>query len=851
MSNRTPQRTRYLGDPSRDIRSSKQFSPSNRGIISSSSRPADTRSSKRYQGISDSSSDYDPLTIDSNSQELTGYFPCDSRSHENFNIYDKKHPLINGSWQHPQSQRIPIHQQENSSFACNQQRVSRKNSQKSLGMRLSHRQSRHETDETLDFTCSPINSQLMSYEANNSSVFKMQNEQTNLKPNTSGSASQRYQKAHNDFRKQAHNKENIGRQSKEQTFLKRAKSQPRRHSLKSDKAAANSFKLKENNLLQCRKSIDSESECLSATFRAQSDNASVPTTDRSEKTKINSISTISSHETRQQGLASFIQSNLQNVTRCKIHNQVYTLFNPVTRQFACIECVYSQQPHCKKQQSYISLRNAFPVITEQNRAYKNETKENIKLLDDNFNNCQTSIKMIKHNLEYMTNLVNKEFQILQEELVARKKHLIEAVKTISFNRINELEAKAEDLNFLRGCFKDARDVDPFQNFELGIHFFAVFNFLRNSFKNYDYRTEVPCKESLRFLEFPNRAEAHVLLANYGRVNTTQKSSKIPLKRSASFANVPSNTPPTSSRSKQGNSSATSKSNSPGIRVIKVTAAANLKSQSIPKQRHSFSNEVQKPVSDSLNISFEQHNKSSTVLSHRAVNSIHIDDHIPVKDHKSSQFLSPTHQESTGNRFFNSVFEENRFEPRTPPRDLDFGPKNQDSTISNHSQQQQERITYQERLTATPNRHFICNEQKIQSDDCQYFLEGSIITLNVPELSTVLPPNFRSAQLLYRMSQDGAGSEIFHAKVDDISPLLVFVKANTDYIFGYYVPITFKKEDKYVSCDKSYLFSLKNPELRTPMIFPLKLDKKFIAIFQSSKSPCLGSTLHQKQDLWIQ
>ncbi|KAL4435554.1 hypothetical protein ABPG74_020330 [Tetrahymena malaccensis] len=118
-----------------------------------------------------------------------------------------------------------------------------------------------------------------------------------------------------------------------------------------------------------------------------------------------------------------------------------------------------------------------------------------------------------------------------------------------------------------------------------------------------------------------------------------------------------------------------------------------------------------------------------------------------------------------------------------------------------------------------------------------------------QLLGILPFKLKSSNLLYSMKDDKLSSDDFHEKCDGRGPYIILIKANS-FTFGYYSPISFVQCDKYITCSNSFIFSLSNIYNTQPLIFPIKNDKKFIALYQSIKNPCLGSTLQNKQDLWI-
>lgn len=70
-----------------------------------------------------------------------------------------------------------------------------------------------------------------------------------------------------------------------------------------------------------------------------------------------------------------------------------------------------------------------------------------------------------------------------------------------------------------------------------------------------------------------------------------------------------------------------------------------------------------------------------------------------------------------------------------------------------------------------------------------------------------------------------------------------------FIFGYYNPIGFSSEEQYCGSDSAWIFSLENPYQKT-LVFKAKPEKTFIAVYNCKGSPILGSTIKDKEDLYI-
>lgn len=108
---------------------------------------------------------------------------------------------------------------------------------------------------------------------------------------------------------------------------------------------------------------------------------------------------------------------------------------------------------------------------------------------------------------------------------------------------------------------------------------------------------------------------------------------------------------------------------------------------------------------------------------------------------------------------------------------------------------------------------------------EIFYDSSILSkkLRLPQiLRTILPENYLEggSKLLYKLSKDGWGSQIFHTKCDGKAPYICFVKTKKT-VFGYYLENNFMQENQEVLCDNFWLFSLKSKLGIKPMRINLR------------------------------
>ena len=139
-------------------------------------------------------------------------------------------------------------------------------------------------------------------------------------------------------------------------------------------------------------------------------------------------------------------------------------------------------------------------------------------------------------------------------------------------------------------------------------------------------------------------------------------------------------------------------------------------------------------------------------------------------------------------------------------------------------------------------------------DKELFFNSRILSKDIlsnEKTSEVFPKCIKETDLLYSLNEHGKSSEIFHKKCDNLGPYLILIQANYNYIFGYFLPVPFRKINKFIVCEDCFIFKLTDKNGINPCKFVLKNDKKHISFYQSTKSPSLGTFIDGKQDLFIE
>jgi hypothetical protein len=125
-----------------------------------------------------------------------------------------------------------------------------------------------------------------------------------------------------------------------------------------------------------------------------------------------------------------------------------------------------------------------------------------------------------------------------------------------------------------------------------------------------------------------------------------------------------------------------------------------------------------------------------------------------------------------------------------------------------------------------------------------FLDSQIIS-EIPDIFT----EFRLKQfsLLWRGSRDGFEEEAFHGLCDDRANTLTIILDTNGNIFGGFTPVKWESLKSVYKADdsqRSFLFTLKNPQNIPAKIFELKVERKDRAIYcNSERCPCFWNDLY--------
>jgi len=593
-----------------------------------------------------------------------------------------------------------------------------------------------------------------------------------------------------------------------------------------------------------------------------------------------------------------VKGKLENATKCNKHNQPYLLFNTSTRQLTCVECVINTHRDAQGKPGLVSLKSANNLINDITRKLAQENDKKTKLFDQNIQICKKNISKVRHFYENLVSTVDKEFQELAEALEKRRNLVKATVSTIMEDTLRELAERTRDLEFLRRCLKESRDsYSHNQDFESKVEYFAVYNTLIDTIQQYNYQPSLLEVEDFAHVQFKGQSKLRDEIESIGKI--FQKDQSIdsierPKSQSKSFSSSKGfdmsasgkqnksverseTTIKIRERVERGNKTFRSTTGRDEINVSRYPATARAYTKELSDKTHNTSknlstredNTSRDPKKQKATKSDSAKKILDNLISQRHLNrsgSGNKEDR-----HKRKKMLSLELSEDKGrkkrahisaqNTFFKKAQASLEIQQQQQKKKSDGGlfeeiqllecptmTKLEDEVSISNTYREIESV-----LSSIRRKDILLSKGLEPNNSSTLFQDSNILVekTKISDLCHMLPQGIKGYQLLYRYSQDGAGSDIFHEKCDNQGPCVLIAKVDGEYVFGYYTPIAFTSSDRYESCEDCFIFSLQNPLYQRSLKFPIKEHKKFFALFQSISSPCLGSTVPHKQDLFIQ
>ena len=108
--------------------------------------------------------------------------------------------------------------------------------------------------------------------------------------------------------------------------------------------------------------------------------------------------------------------------------------------------------------------------------------------------------------------------------------------------------------------------------------------------------------------------------------------------------------------------------------------------------------------------------------------------------------------------------------------------------------------------------YVKMQKEIEKEQYKFIFSDSLIIKELEKkmICDWIKPNANiKTKLLYRVSRDGDGPDIFHKYCDNQGPTIIFVKINNGYRFGGYTGISWDSKGGWIKDKDAFLFSLNN------------------------------------------
>ena len=539
-----------------------------------------------------------------------------------------------------------------------------------------------------------------------------------------------------------------------------------------------------------------------------------------------------------------------NAIKCRIHSEDLTLFCLDDKELCCINCVHHEKEH--KKHKIVSIKSVLDLILQDNKSFKNKLKEKLNYIDDSLRILKANDIFLQNSYSIYKEIISNEFNEIIYLTNKRMDHLNKEVDSYFNKLLGNIKEKLDNLSYLKKCFNDFKHLEVEKNLDYNIYMFSVQKMLKKTLSNLECKMKILNNEDMNSLNITSKELIKSEIENFGEFKKGRKaknnffhSKKKHFTRSQSSSCTHDNYIGILSEINNSN--------------INLNGDNNLLTDSFqPKFNNNYNNgnrnkTTYKYYNNKLNTSeiiekrnkFHSKNSSSPckTLSNtfQVMNKI-MEKNIEKNKEKNKEVDLKIFKADLSEKTFNSTqrsFNEKNckfFENKKK----NAGKSSTGSIDNSFLRARKSTNDFSEDYNSFFNKLYSVKNSR------DFFIESTIFDRASYE---VMPRNIKATKILYKYSLHGKGSKIFHEKCDFQNNLVFFIKTSIS-SFGFFIPIEIKSVEKYFTCDNCWIFSLQNKLLK-PTKFEIKEDKKFISIYQSKKSPCLGSTIQGKQDLYIE
>ena len=211
-----------------------------------------------------------------------------------------------------------------------------------------------------------------------------------------------------------------------------------------------------------------------------------------------------------------VRSSLGAGARCPKHEQPYVLFNTNNQHLSCLECAFPIAQANQRRQGIVSL-NSNHLMGELIRKFTGETDKKVHSLEQNITVCKKNMDLAQQVYSVLLTLLDKEFSEIFEALEKRKQQLRNTLESMLDDTLKSFTSKTHNLEFLRSCFLDSKELLSLQNTETDIQFLATYATLKDTLSKHNFQPSLLTKDHFNVLELRGQVKLKSDIENFGKI----------------------------------------------------------------------------------------------------------------------------------------------------------------------------------------------------------------------------------------------------------------------------------------------------------------------------------------------
>ncbi|KAL4436312.1 hypothetical protein ABPG74_015903 [Tetrahymena malaccensis] len=205
--------------------------------------------------------------------------------------------------------------------------------------------------------------------------------------------------------------------------------------------------------------------------------------------------------------------------KCQIHSDIVSLYCEKDKSLLCVSCLFESEEHSKH--TVIPLKAAIQSISNNTNLYRNQLKEKVNNIEDDLKKCVANRSIIERSFEKCLDTLNKEFQILKNQINQKQKQLEDKIIKSFESSLFKYDTLIADLREIKTCVIESNKFNPIpsttNNIELLIKDHFIFDTLNQTLKQVKLSIVDIKKQDLEILTLKYRQDIKNCIDEFGTI----------------------------------------------------------------------------------------------------------------------------------------------------------------------------------------------------------------------------------------------------------------------------------------------------------------------------------------------